>query len=147
MQLTPFDFYRGHLIPNMMPYNGTNPRSILIMDKLKLRHATEVIDLFTQAGILVIALPPYSPDLNPIEETFSYIRSYLKTHQILLDSLPNPLNMITSAFISITDQHCQAWISHAGYSHKLITNYDLCNYDQRVDLPLLGSDTGCELQG
>ena len=109
-----FDFCRGHLIPNMRTYDGTTPQSILIMDNLSVHHTSEVIDLFIQAGILVI-MTPYSPDLNPIEEAFSYIKNYLRTHQVLLDSLPDPTAVITSAFRSITDNHCQAWILHAGY--------------------------------
>ena len=63
-----FDFARGCLIPNMMPFNGTNPRSIVVMDNLSVHHVSEVLALFRTAGILVLFLPPYSPDLNPIEE-------------------------------------------------------------------------------
>ena len=71
-----FDFARGTLIPNMMPFNGSNPKSIVIMDNLSVHHAREVKDLLKQAGILVLYLPPYSPDLNPIEEMFSYVKTF-----------------------------------------------------------------------
>jgi transposase len=70
-----FDFARGCLIPNMMPFNGTNPRRIVVMDNLSVHRVPEVLELFRTAGILVLFLPPYSPDLNPIEETFSYVKS------------------------------------------------------------------------
>ena len=65
-----FDFVRGSLIPNMQQFNGTNPRSIAVMDNLSVHHTDEVVGLFDQAGIPIFFLPPYSPDLNPAEECF-----------------------------------------------------------------------------
>ena len=35
----------------------------------------------------MIYLPTYSPDLNPIEETFSYVKYYLKDHNEVLQSV------------------------------------------------------------
>ena len=110
-----FDFLRGSLIPNMMPFNGTNPQSIIVMDNCSVHHVQEVKDLLWQAGIVVLFLPPYSPDLNPIEEAFSYIKGYLRKHDELIQSLPSPLDIIKMAFDSISGEHCQAWISDSGY--------------------------------
>ena len=62
-----FDFLRASLIPNMMEFNGMNPLSIVIMDNCSVHHVEEVTELLRQAGI-VLFLPPYIPDLNPIEE-------------------------------------------------------------------------------
>ena len=73
-----FYFLRASLIPNIMPFNGTNPHSIIIMDNCSLHHAAEVRYLLQQVGILVLYLPPYSPNLNLAEEAFSFIKSYLK---------------------------------------------------------------------
>ena len=67
-----FDFARGSLTPNMQQFNGTNPRSIVVMDNLSVHHTNPVIELFNQACIPIFFLPPYSPDLNPAEECFSY---------------------------------------------------------------------------
>jgi len=44
------------------------------MDNCTISHTHAVLDLITEAGIVVIFLPPYFPDLNPVEETFSYIK-------------------------------------------------------------------------
>ena len=74
-----FDFLRGSLIPNMMEFNGMNPRSIVIMDNCSVHHVEEVTELLRQAGI-VLFLPPYSPDLNPLEEAFGYSKGYLRKH-------------------------------------------------------------------
>ena len=110
-----FDFLRGSLIPKMMPFNGNNPKSILIMDNLSVHHTCEVKDILQQAGILVLYLPPYSPDLNPIEEAFGYVKSYLKKHDELLQIIDNPTDVIKAAFESITTAHCNSWITNDGY--------------------------------
>ena len=53
-----FDFIRGSLIPRMLPFNGTNPRSILVVDNASVHHVEEMIKLVEQAGILLFFLPP-----------------------------------------------------------------------------------------
>ncbi len=110
-----YDFVRGSLIPQMKPFDGINPTSIAVMDNLSVHHVQEITDLFQQAGILLLFLPPYSPDLNPMEEAFSYVKYYLKKHDQLLQVIPDPTPVIQSAFTSITSEHCTSWITHSGY--------------------------------
>ena len=110
-----FDFIRGTLIPQMLPFNGQNPHSILVLDNCTIHHINEVREVLQKASILTLFLPPYSPDLNPLEELFSYVKQYLKRHDDLLYSIPNPQNVIKAAFNSITTHHLNSWISHAGY--------------------------------
>ena len=110
-----FDFLRGTLIPNMMTYNGTNAHSIIIMDNCSVHHIAEVRDLLHQAGILVLFLPPYSPDLNPAEEAFSYVKSYLRKHDVMLQSGAPLPTVVQAAFNSITEDQCNSWITDSGY--------------------------------
>ena len=42
-----------------------------------------IIALCDQSGVLLIYLPPYSPDMNPIEKVFWVLKSQLKRSQIL----------------------------------------------------------------
>ena len=60
-------------------------------------------------------LPPYSPDLNPIEETFSYIKFYLKDHDQELQSVTDPTCIVQAAFDSVTEELCTSWVTHCGY--------------------------------
>ena len=60
-------------------------------------------------------LPPYSPDLNAIEEAFSSVKAYLKANEAVLQATDDIEDVLTAAFATITLQHCQAWIKHAGY--------------------------------
>jgi len=84
-----FDFSRATLIPEMLPFDGSNAKSIVIMDNCSIHHVQEVKDLFSVAGILVLYLPPYSPDLNPIEMAFSYINKCDVVHVCVLVNIHN----------------------------------------------------------
>lgn len=110
-----FDFVRGSLIPNMQQFSGTNPRSVVVMDNLSVHHTDEVVELFTQAGIPIFFLPPYSPDMNPAEECFSYVKAYLRKHDSLLQFVHDPTPIIRAAFQSVTADQCKSWIQHSGY--------------------------------
>lgn len=111
-----YDFVRGELLPNMNPFDGSSSISIAVMDNCAIHHVTEVEDLFKHAGVLLLWLPPYSPDLNPIEEAFSFVKAYLKQHHDILQiSSVDPVPIIHAAFQQITKQHCNGWISHSGY--------------------------------
>ena len=114
------DFARGNLIPNMQPFNGTNPKSIAVMDNCSVHHVQEVYDLFKSAGILRLFLPPYSPDYTTQlrKPSAMLIKWYLKEHDDILqvrDIDPNPI--IMSAFESITSSHCNVRITDSGYAY------------------------------
>lgn len=111
-----YDFIRGSVIPQMNPFDGCSPKSIVIMDNCTIHHVSEVKAMFADACIPVFFLPPYSPDYNPIEETFSYVKSYLRKHDDILQLLSDPCSIVESAFTSITQHHCLQWIAHSGYS-------------------------------
>ena len=110
-----FDFVRGLLIPQMLPYDGNNPRSIAVMDNCSIHHIQPVLDLFRAMGIVVLFLPPYSPDIMPIELLFSYIKYYLKDHYEIWQAMDHPTVLLQAAFDSINPESCNNWISSCGY--------------------------------
>lgn len=66
-------FIEKKLSPLLNPFNGTNLQSILIMDNAAIHYTENVCKLLEDLGVLIyiyIYLPPYSQDLNPIEELF-----------------------------------------------------------------------------
>ena len=109
------DFVRGSLIPNMQPFDGNSSKSIAVLDNCTVHHVNEVKKLFEDAGILLLFLPPYSPDFNPIELAFSSVKYYLKDHDELLQSTDDPTVIVQAAFSAITAKQCRAWIKHSGY--------------------------------
>ena len=99
----------------MLPFDGVNHTSIVVMDNCSIHHVAEVKSALDDAGILLMYLPPYSPDLNPIEEAFGYVKGYLKKHDDIAAAFPNPMSLIQSAFDNITVEHCKSWINHSNY--------------------------------
>ncbi len=73
-----------------------------------------MVDLIESTGALVHFLPPYSPDLNPIEEAFSKVKSTLKANEYLLDIFDIE-SFVLHAFTSITVDNCNQWVQHSGY--------------------------------
>lgn len=65
------DSIERSVLAAMMPFDGVNPRSILIMDNASIHHVDRAQKLVDTAGCLLWFLPAYSPELNPIEEVFS----------------------------------------------------------------------------
>lgn len=108
-----YEFFEKSLLPILMPFNGTNPHSIVIMDNCTIHHVTEIKHMIEDVGAMVIFLPPYSPDFNPIEECFSKVKNIIKS----IDDMPgiDYEAIILTAFTHITVQDCINWIKHAGY--------------------------------
>ena len=97
----------------MQPF--PDKHSVVIMDNCSIHHVAEVKDLIEDGGILVLFLPPYSPDYNPIEELFSYLKYYLKEHEDLIQVIPTPIPIIEAALDSVTKSKCHGWINDCGY--------------------------------
>jgi len=111
---TPFvDFVRG---TNMNLFNGSSPKSIVIMDYCSIHYVQEVINLFQTTGILVMFFLPYSPDYNPVEEAFNYVKCNLKRHKSLLQTIPDKTPVIKSALHTITTDLACSWINDCSYS-------------------------------
>ncbi|KAE8221173.1 hypothetical protein CF319_g5423 [Tilletia indica] len=56
-------------------------RSVLVVDNASVHKGEDVRELLDQAGVHLIYLPPYSPDLNPIEHAFSTLKARLRRQQ------------------------------------------------------------------
>ena len=72
------DFLERHLLPYLLPFNGVNPRSVVLLDNASIHHTARPVELIQSVGALVHYLPAYSPDLNPIEEMFSKVKACLR---------------------------------------------------------------------
>ena len=109
------EFITGTLIPEKFQFDGSNTRSVLVMDNCTIYHVSSALKMLYDAGILVMFLPPYSPDLNPAEELFSLVKYYHKEHADVLQAVNDPKPIINAAFDSVTSQDCLGWIHHSGY--------------------------------
>ena len=48
------------------------------MDNASFHHTERIQELCDDAGVKLVYLPPYSPDLNPIEELFAELKAFIK---------------------------------------------------------------------
>lgn len=101
-------YVKNELAPSL------SPGSIVIMDNLSAHHAAEVREILKEHGIEVRYLPPYSPDLNPIEELWSKMKTILRKWRIRVrDVLCAATDDILQRMISSED--CIDWFRHDGY--------------------------------
>ena len=109
-------FVQNCLLPHLMPFNGVNPRSVVIMDNCSIHHVDAVTNLIeTQAGAKLCFLPPYSPDLMPVEGVFSQAKSMMKASDSLFQVFSSPRSLIAMIFSMITQEDCYGHITHSGY--------------------------------
>jgi transposase len=54
------------------------PKSVLVMDNASFHHSERISQMCADAGVKLVYLPPYSPDLNPIEEFFAELKGFIK---------------------------------------------------------------------
>ena len=90
-----------------------NNDSVLIMDNIKSHHAKAVTALLDQVNVRYIYLPPYSPDLNPIEKLCSKVKALLRKFKAR--SADKLLDAIQKAFSAITRSDCSGWFRFCGY--------------------------------
>lgn len=85
---------------------------IVILDNLAPRKAARVKELIEAAGCRLLFLPPYSPDLNPIEEASSKIKQALRA------AAARTRGATQAAFAAvleqITAQNARGWFWHRG---------------------------------
>jgi transposase len=90
---------------------------VLVMDNLKAHHDDRVDFICWVFGVRLIYLPPYSPDLNPIEPGWALQKQFVRK---VAPRHPEALRRIARrARYRITRRHCRRWYEHAGYLGQL----------------------------
>lgn len=84
------------------------------MDNLSAHKAPAVREKIEATGASVLYLPPYSPDLNPIEKCWAKIKLVLRSFKARTAEALDPA--ITQAIASIAAQDAWGWMNHCGYS-------------------------------
>ncbi|OJA18258.1 hypothetical protein AZE42_05819 [Rhizopogon vesiculosus] len=85
------------------------------MDNAHIHHGEEILELTRRHGVCIVFLPPYSPDLNLIEETFSKIKAWIRRNYDLFAPGPGVLYDMREVMDIITAEDASAYIHHAGY--------------------------------
>lgn len=87
---------------------------VVVMDNLTAHKGERVRELIEERGCELLYLPPYSPDLNPIEEAFSKVKRILRkaesrTREALVEA-------IGAAISAVTAKDARGFFEHCGYS-------------------------------
>jgi transposase len=84
---------------------------VVVMDNLSAHKGERIKELIERRGCQLIYLPAYSPDLNPIEEAFSKIKSLVRkaearTREALVEAIGSALSAVTSRDTRSFFEHC-----------------------------------------
>ena len=86
---------------------------VIIMDNLGSHKVKGVREAIEGAGASLMFIPPYSPDLNPIEQAFAKLKALLRAKKLrTVDALWKAVGNIVECF---TPQECAHFLHHAGY--------------------------------
>jgi transposase len=90
------------------------PGDIVVMDNLPAHKIAAVRALIEAAGAMLVYLPPYSPDLNPIEMAFAKLKALLrKAAERSVDAL---WDKIGASLENFAPNECANYFRHAGYA-------------------------------
>lgn len=120
---------RGHQAP--MVINGATNREVfkvyietfllptlhkgdvVVLDNLSAHKGKEIEYLIKSAGAELWYLPPYSPDLNPIEQMWSKVKSILRKFKARTEE--ELITAIATALEKVTKSDCLGWFKSCGY--------------------------------
>jgi len=91
------------------------PGDIVIMDNLGSHKVAGVRQAIEAAGATLLYLPPYSPDLNPIEQVFAKLKALLR--KAAARTFETLVAAIAAALGAFTPGECANYFANAGYSN------------------------------
>ena len=101
--------FEAYLEQVLLPH--LRPGRIVVMDNLSAHKAERVKELIEECGCEALYLPPYSPDLNPIEEAFSKVKGLLRkaearNREALVEAMGKALDAVTAGDARNFFKHC-----------------------------------------
>ena len=90
-----------------------SPGDIVIMDNLPAHKVAGVRDAIAAAGAMLLYLPPYSPDFNPIEMLFAKLKALLR--RAAERTIPSLWDAIGRLLDDFSADECSRYLAHAGY--------------------------------
>jgi transposase len=105
------DAFRAYVEQFLAP--ELSPGDVVVMDNLTAHKVAGVREAITAVGASVLYLPPYSPDLNPIEQMFAKLKALLRkaaarTRDALWDTIGHLLHAFSPA-------ECRNYLENSGY--------------------------------
>lgn len=108
------DCFRAYVEQVLAP--TLSPGDIVIMDNLASHKVAGIKEAIEATGAVLRYLPPYSPDLNPIEQAIAKLKSHLRKEAAR--TLETLIQAIARALNTFTPTECKNFILNAGYRHQ-----------------------------
>jgi len=102
------EYIKHFLLPTL------HPNDLVILDNCRSHKNQEALDLITSVNAFYKFLPPYSPDLNPIENMWSKVKSILRKEEAKTDK--KLMKVIKKALNSISQKDIIGWFGSCGYA-------------------------------
>lgn len=101
-------FVQEYLVPVL------RPGDLVVMDNLGAHHCSGVKEAIRETGADVLYMPPYSPDLNPIELCWSKVKAQLR--RVGARTLPTLKKAVRAATAAVSLSDAEGWFLFCGYS-------------------------------
>jgi transposase len=89
------------------------PGDVVVMDNLSAHKGATIRQLIEVRGARLLYLPPYHPDLNPIEKMWSKMKAILR--KIRARTIPDLITGIGDALSAVSAADLMGWYKHADY--------------------------------
>lgn len=106
------EVFRTFVTTSLVPHLRRG--DVVVLDNLSVHKVSGVAEAIESVGARVLFLPPYSPDLNPIEECWSKIKSILRKCGAQTERTFN--RSLKTAMNAVTQQDILGWFTHCGYA-------------------------------
>ena len=90
------------------------PGQVVVMDNLSAHKAAAVRQVIEAVGARLLYLPPYSPDLDPIEKCWAKIKQVLRSLKARTSEAREAA--MTAALATISAENARAWFQYCGYT-------------------------------
>ena len=89
------------------------PGDVVVMDNLNVHKSAGVAEAIRRRKAEPVFLPPYSPDLNPVELLWAKVKNFLRS--AAARSTEAIYRALGDAFAAVTENDCLSWFVHCGY--------------------------------
>ena len=101
-------FLENKLIPKL------RKGDIVFMDNVRFHKVDGIRESIEATGAELHYLPPYSPEMNPIEEVWSFFKNLMR--KAAARNVPKLVDALMSAMVAVTREIAGAFFTHAGYA-------------------------------
>lgn len=103
--------FAGYVEQSLVP--ELEAGDVVIMDNLPAHKSVRVTQAIEGAGCILVYLPPYSPDFNPIENMWSKVKAWLR--KVAPRTFDTVVDAVKHALLAVTPSDCEGYFDHCGY--------------------------------